>query len=212
MNDIIDKIVDPKIQAIKQEQIVESMTQVNKHLQDKAFAILTAYRKNGDVVNGETVDIKVNKRNFKALGNDCLSNGFSFFVMSGSWIDEKTKERVYEDSMFVVPYNGSNKPKTDDEWHERSNDLYKWALKQSKHYDQDSFIFKDAVNGNITLHNLKSSPQIIKFDGTHFNKMDAEMYSRLKNKPHNNFVFENRVFDVHRKTWSNALSWKYWGE
>lgn len=156
-------------------QLLEhSLSRVWQHNQDpdKVFAILSAFR-------GE-YEYEENVRRNKALAADVRAMGYGFFYLDGHWIENEGTEKerlVNEDSLFVVTT--------------KAQGFAKNILKLVRQYDQEAAVVKDNEGTKLVF----SDGSTDSLGDLHPGKIGT-VYSKLRGKPDQTFIFENERDDL----------------
>jgi hypothetical protein len=163
-------------------QLLEhSLSRVWQHNQDpdKVFAILTAFR-------GE-YDYEENVRRNKALAADVRAMGYGFFYLDGHWIENEGTENqrlVNEDSLFVATKNKQGFAKN--------------ILKLVRQYDQEAAVINDDKSAQLLFQDGSTAPL-----GELQPGKIGTIYSKLRGKPDQTFIFENERDDL---SWIQRLA------
>jgi len=163
-------------------QLLEySLSRVWQHNQDpdKVFAILTAFR-------GE-YDYEENVRRNKALAADVRAMGYGFFYLDGHWIENEGTENqrlVNEDSLFVATKNKQGFAKN--------------ILKLVRQYDQEAAVINDDKSAQLLFQDGSTAPL-----GELKPGKIGTIYSKLRGKPDQTFIFENERDDL---SWIQRLA------
>lgn len=144
------------------------MSRVWKHLTDTdtCVGIITGFRAENT--------IKQNLKANKEISQRLRKEGFGFFIVDGSWIEDE--DVVKEDSIFTTGDTSSQ------------DKLIGLMKEFSKKYDQDGYSFKKVDSTDYTICNRNGKVELT-FDNVSFNKL-ADVYTKLR-KGQGTFVFES---------------------